>query len=194
MVRVAVRAYDLGDDKRLRTLQEQHNLSGGQIMDEQRVDRRTLFRLIGGGAAALAVPMILPADDAAAGITWCRTDPVVTLNGKKFHIYVLSTQEMFTSRTGPTEIIVEYPQGVKATGSLLPNDNGFGLSYNLNLHSVSGLSYTSTKYQVRVAVRVGANNCSLPVRMEANRASDGVLVGSAQAYACNWFKSNTFWV
>ncbi len=50
-------------------------------MDEQRMDRRTLFRLVGGGAAALAVPMILPADDASAGITWCRTDPVVTLNG-----------------------------------------------------------------------------------------------------------------
>lgn len=161
-------------------------------MNEQ-LTRRHALKMFGGLALA-AVPALAVAEDALAGITWCRTDPVVTLNGKKFHIYVLSTKEMFTSRTGPTEIIVKYPQGVNATGSLLPNDNGFGLGYNLNLQSTSGLTYTSSSFQVRIAVRVGANNSALPVRMEANRASDGKLVGTAQAYANNWFESNTFTV
>lgn len=161
-------------------------------MNEQ-LSRRSMLKLAGGLALA-AVPALSVADDALAGITWCRTDPIITLNGKKFHIYVLSTQAMFTQRTGPTEIIVKYPSGVNATGSLVSGDNGFGLGYNLNLQATSGLSYTSTSYQVIVRVRVGANDSTLPVRMEAVRASDGKLVGTSQAYANNWFDSNKFTV
>jgi hypothetical protein len=128
-----------------------------------------------------------------AGITWCRTDPVITVNGKVFHVYVLSTQEMFQQRTGPTEIIVKYPQGTTATGQLLPNDNGFGLGYNLNLQPTSGLKKESNRFQIRVAVRVGANDGNLPVRMEAKRA-DGTLLASKTDHANNWFESNAFWI
>lgn len=158
------------------------------------LSRRTILRLAGGAGLAVAAAVALPETDALAGITWCRTDPIIKLNGKTFHIYVLSTQAMFTSRTGPTEIIVKYPQGVNATGSLIPGDNGFGLGYNLNLQATSGLSYSSSSYQVIVGTRVGANDSSLPVRMEAVRASDSKLVGSAQAYANNWIWSSKFWV
>jgi hypothetical protein len=44
-----------------------------------------------------------------AGITWCRAHPIITINGKQFHVYILSTEEMYQNRTGPTGIIVKYP-------------------------------------------------------------------------------------
>jgi hypothetical protein len=143
---------------------------------------------VGGGVALASLRR------AEAGITWCRTDPIVTVNGKAFHVYVSSTQAMYTQRTGPTEIIVKYPQGTTATGQLVPNDNGFGLSYNLNLQSTSGLSVSGSSLQIKVAVRVGANDSSLPVKMDAVRASDGKLLGSKTAYANNWFESSAFWI
>jgi hypothetical protein len=101
---------------------------------------------------------------------------------------------MYTSATGPTEIIVKYPQGTTATGTLVPNDNGFGHGYNLNLQSTSGLSVSGTKLQIKVDVRIGANDSTLPVRMDAVRVSDGVLLATKTAYANNWFESSAFWI
>jgi hypothetical protein len=157
--------------------------------------RRTLIaRVLPAVAVAVAGGAALGrAAGVEAGITWCRTDPIVTVNGKTFHVYVLSTEAMFQQRTGPTEIIVKYPQGTTATGQLLPNDNGFGLGYNLNLQSTSGLKKETNRFQIKVAVRVGANDSSLPVRMEAKRP-DGTLLAAKTASANNWFESNAFWI
>jgi hypothetical protein len=157
--------------------------------------RRTLIaRVLPAVAVAVAGGAALGrAAGVEAGITWCRTDPVITVNEKTFHVYVLSTQAMFQQRTGPTEIIVKYPQGTTATGKLLPNDKGFGLGYNLNLQSTSGLSKSGTKFQIKVAVRVGANDNSLPVRMDAERPN-GTLLATKTATANNWFESSAFWI
>lgn len=164
-------------------------------LSSKRLSRRTLIgRVLPAVAVAVAGGAALGRGQGVeAGITWCRTDPIITVNGKKFHVYVLSTQAMFTQRTGPTEIIVKYPQGTTATGQLLPNDNGFGLGYNLNLQPTSGLSKDGTRFQIKVAVRVGANDSNLPVRMEARR-TDGSLLASKEAKANNWFESSAFWI
>jgi hypothetical protein len=132
--------------------------------------------------------------DGGASIVWCRTDPIITVNGRSFHVYVLSTEAMYRQATGPTEIIVKYPQGTVASGQLVPGDNGFGRGYNLNLQPTSGLQASGGSFQIKVAVRVGANDSSLPVRMEAVRSSDGRLLAAKQAYANNWFESSAFWI
>jgi hypothetical protein len=153
-----------------------------------------------GGSARVAVAVLASgaalgrARDGGASIVWCRTDPIITVNGRTFHVYVLSTEAMYRQATGPTEIIVKYPQGTSASGQLVPGDNGFGRGYNLNLQPTSGLQASGGSFQIKVAVRVGANDSSLPVRMEAVRSSDGRLLAAKQAYANNWFESSAFWI
>jgi hypothetical protein len=130
----------------------------------------------------------------SAGITWCRTDPIITVNGQVFHVYVFATEEMYQLATGPTEIIVKYPQDTIATGQLLPNDNGFGLGYKLTLQPASGLSQSGDRLKIKLAVRVPASDSSLPVGMEAVLAADGTLLASKTSYANNLFESSTFWI
>jgi hypothetical protein len=45
-----------------------------------------------------------------------------------------------------------------------------------------------------VAVRVGANDSNLPVRMEAIRASDGALLVAKTEHANDWFENRAFWI
>jgi hypothetical protein len=165
------------------------------VMEPMLSRRKAITRIAPAVAAALASAVAFGRTrETDASIVWCRTDPIVTVNGRSFHVYVLSTEEMYWQATGPTEIIVKYPQGTSASGQLVPGDNGFGRGYNLNLQPTSGLQASGNSFQIRVAVRVGANDSSLPVRMEAVRSSDGRLLASKEAYANNWFESSAFWI
>ena len=167
----------------------------GRVMVPVLSRREAIVRVAPAVAAALVSTVAFGrARDTDASIVWCRTDPIVTVNGRSIHVYVLSTEEMYWQATGPTEIIVKYPTGTSASGQLVPGDNGFGRGYNLNLQPTSGLQVGGTSFQIRVAVRVGANDSSLPVRMEAVRSFDGRLLASKEAYANNWFESSAFWI
>ena len=128
-----------------------------------RLTRRQSLRFISGGAIALAAPLIGSARSAEAGISWCRTDPLITVNGKTGHVYVESTAEMWTSRSGPIQVTVVAPVGSEA--SAVPLDHGFGLGYTILFREDAGLKRLGSFSEVRVEVVAPALNGSLPVRV-----------------------------
>jgi hypothetical protein len=130
---------------------------------DTRLDRRALLRL-GGGALALAAlgPALRPAD-AEAGIGWCRMDPVIRVNGRKAHIYVSSTQEMFAQAVAPIFLQVWHPLG--ASKQLLETDNGFGHGYGIEFLPDPSLRSGTGWVEVNVSLVAPALS-SLPVRVE----------------------------
>lgn len=164
-------------------------------VDGRRLSRRTV---VGRGVlAAVAVvggAALGRAEGVEAGISWCRTDPIVTVNGTSVHVYVLSTLEMYDAVTGPTEITVTYPQGTNVSARISSNDNGFGRGYRLSLRSASGLQVSGSNLQIVVEVRVGATDDSLPVRLEVVRIADGLLLAAATDHANDRFASDPFWL
>ena len=138
----------------------QHEID--QPQSEQTLSRRSITRMLAGGAFAVIGGLLVP-KSAEAGISWCRTDPLITVNGKTGHVYVDSTADMYTSRSGPVEIEVQVPAGAIATA--VPLDNAFGLGYTISFREARDLAWRGSYTEVRVAAFAPAADDSLPVRV-----------------------------
>jgi hypothetical protein len=137
-----------------------------------------------GGIRSVAAALILVlglfavfAPSASAGIVWCRTDPVVSVNGQAVNIFVASTEEIFQQATGPTDVVVSVPVGVSA--ELLWTDPGFGYGETVTIVESSRLRVTSSGVQIMVSAYVPATG-SLPVLVEIVPAYAGVVTASAE--------------
>src|SRR5688500_2127248 len=87
--------------------------------------------------AILAALLIATTPGADAGRSWCRKDPVVRIGGEVVSIYVSSYAEALTSVTGPTEVVITVPPGVRT--ALLRTDDGFGFGYAVRFAESSRL-------------------------------------------------------
>jgi hypothetical protein len=136
-----------------------------------RLDRRTMIRLLGAGALAFASMPLLSGEEAAAGITWCRADPVLTVNGKTYHIYACGPQELLTASTGPIRLKVTVGGNVRVR--LSDPDQGFGDGWSFSLSVTSGLkTLPGPYYELKASVYVPAAG-DYPIRVETQDMQTG---------------------
>jgi hypothetical protein len=130
---------------------------------QERLSRRMVTRMLAGGALTVVSSGLLIPHSAQAGISWCRTDPLITVNGATGHVYVESIWEMFEYCTGPVKINVDVPKGADASAE--PLDNGFGRGYNITFSNGNGLKSRGPFTDVRISARVPCQRQDIPVRV-----------------------------
>ena len=147
----------------------------------QPLSRRQMTRLLAGGSLALVAGGLLAARPAAAGISWCRADPLVTVNGRTGHVYVESTKAMLASASGPVRIEIQVPVG--ASRSAEPLDAGFGYGYAISFVESSRLVARGNYTEVRVVATAPAFDGTLPVRVIFHADSPDLSDSSKTGYA-----------
>ena len=140
------------------------------VRSPQPFSRRQFARLVAGGALALAGGALL-AERASAGIGWCRADPVLTINGKTYHIYVSGPSDLLTASTGPIRLKVTV--GGNARVSLSDPDAGFGDGWSFSV-SVSSTLQTlpGPYYELKASVYVPATG-DYPIIVETQNMQTG---------------------
>lgn len=148
------------------------------------VTRRTALRFVCGAALAAVAAGRLAAP-AGAARTWCKTDPVVKIDGKVADIWLGSYSDLHAAATGPAEIQIGVPVGVPA--ELLATDPGFGqLGYVVSFYEDANLKKDKSKVQVRIAVFVPSSDGTLPLTVDFAPRSSGLAPASASGYANSW--------
>ncbi len=143
--------------------------------------RRSVCRAL--GFAILALGLIGPS--ASAGVGWCRTDPVVVIDGHLADIFVSARFDDLSKVNGPTEIVVSTPVGVDA--ELVIATTGFGYGEKVRFVESESLEVTSEGIELRIKVRVPARIDAMPIRVEFAPRVVGVLQpDEAEGHANEW--------
>jgi hypothetical protein len=138
----------------------------------------------------LAFTFALTVQGAAAGRGWCRTDPIVSIDDRLADVFVAAPPEALLLVTGPNQIVVTVPVGVRA--SLVIADVGFGKGDVVSFRESSRLRRTKTGIQVVIRVYVPATDPTMPVRVEFARGIVGILApASAEGTANKWISLKT---
>lgn len=135
----------------------------------QSCDRRGLVRL---GALLAAGGFGLRVHGADAGRGWCRSDPLLLIDGILVDIFCTAPLSVLWQATGPTQIDVTVPDGVKAT--LVLAGIGFGRGERLRFANSKDLERTEDSIEVRVEVLVPARE-NLPIGVEFAPRILGIL-------------------
>ena len=130
---------------------------------EPTLSRRSMSRMLAGGAFAMVGGGLLLPRSADAGLYWCRTDPRITVDGATGNCYVDSLEEMLSAANGPIQIEVYVPVG--STASAEPLDNGFGFGYSISILQDKGLKRRGDYSDVRVHALAPASDGSISVRV-----------------------------
>ena len=145
---------------------------------------------------ALAVVATAPA--ASAARAWCRTDPIVVIDGTFADVFVSGPLLAPLTVTGPTQLIITVPEGVKT--QMILTDLGFLHGYDYEFRQSSDLKKTRRGVEVRVEVYVPASDDSMPVKVEFSPRLLGLLgvlglnpaTVSAEGTANEWITLNAF--
>ena len=154
-----------------------HDTVGRGDYDATRTQMKRGFRSVAAALVLVLGVFAVFAPNASAGISWCRVDPGVSINGQTVSIFIASTEEIFEQATGPTDVVVSVPVGVST--ELLWTDAGFGYGETVTFVESSRLRATSSGVQIMVSAYVPATE-SLPVLVEIVPADAGVVTASAQ--------------
>lgn len=138
-----------------------------QALATQRIGRRTLITSAGLLSAGLVMPR---SAEAARG--WCRTDPLILIDGELADIFCTAPLSMLVKATGPTEFVVTLPKGV--SGTLILAGPGFLQGERLRFEYSHDLAKTSRKIEINVAVHVPAEE-DLPIGLEFAPRLLGIL-------------------
>src|SRR5688572_20747812 len=131
-------------------------MAGGPIARRRRLRRAALAPVL---FAVLA--WTLAVQPAAAGISWCRSDPVVLFtipNGGLVgsvvlaDVFVSAPLTILGSVTGPNQVVVTTPPAVKALLSI--NDLGFGRGERVSFKTSSDLAITGDGVEIEISVLV----------------------------------------
>lgn len=134
--------------------------------------RHTLTALLTALVPLLALLLVAaPGVDAAR--SWCRTDPVISINGQIADIIVMAPVEDLPKITGATQVVVVVPVGVDA--KLIAKDAGFGYGEDVSFQQSNKLRATATKIDVIVRVYVPATSSTVPIRVLFIPRSTGLL-------------------
>jgi hypothetical protein len=128
-------------------------MAGGRLM--MRLARRADRRKVVGSAVGIAVSAVAGTFHAAvAGRGWCRSDPLITIDGYLSDIFVTAPLEALLYVDGPTEIVVTVPRGVKA--ALVLAGIGFGRGERVSFAQSRKLEQIQAGIEVKIAVKVPA--------------------------------------
>jgi hypothetical protein len=132
--------------------------------------------LLASGTAFFAAP------EAGAYRTWCRSDPIVIIDGVLVDIFVAGPLEAYSLVTGPTEIVVSVPPGVDAW--LVVSDIGFGQGELVRFEESKALKVRERGIDVKVEVFVPTTE-DIPVRVEFAPRIVGLLAPTSAEGASN---------
>ena len=159
---------------------------------DRRRTRRDAVRLL--GLTALALPVALLPRAAGATHSWCRTDPIVRIDGQTADVLLSSHDEMRELATGPAKIVVTAPSGVPA--KLVATDLGFGgWGYDVRFVESDRLRNGADALEVLVEVYAPARDGEdgpLPIKVDFTPRGDGRLApGQAEGWANKWVRLRT---
>lgn len=137
-------------------------------------------------AAILAlIALTVSAAPISAGHGWCRSDPLVQIDGRIVNIYVTAPLSAPLKVTGPTQVVVTTPPGVDSY--LILSDLGFGRGEIVTFETSPALKTTEQGIEVKVAVFVPASDSSMPVGVEFAPEVIGILAPArAEGIANKW--------
>lgn len=125
-------------------------------------------------AAGATVLGLLPSPRATALRGWCRTDPLISIDGELADIFVAvdAPIEMLAAASGPIAYVVTLPRGVR--GRLIAKGVGFGHGERLEFRSSRRRKGRADRIDVHVSVRVPAAK-DLPLWLEFAPRVVGIL-------------------
>jgi hypothetical protein len=148
--------------------------------------RRSVYCVLAFSILALA----LTVSSADANYRWCRTDPVVLIDGQLADIFVSAQFDDLKKVNGPTEIEVSTPVGVDP--ELAIATAGFGYGEKVRFAESESLKVTPEGIELRIKVRVPARDDAMPIRVEFAPHIVGVLrPAEAQGHANEWISLRT---
>jgi hypothetical protein len=149
-----------------------------------------VFRALG-ALGLVAVLTTAAAPDAGAINVWCRTDPIVQIDGQTADVFISSYEEMKLLAAGPTKVRVTVPPGVDTR--LVATDQGFGgWGYEVSFAESAALKDRGDVLEVRIEVYAPALDAALPVRVAFTPRGTGRLApGTAEGTANAWVSVQT---
>jgi hypothetical protein len=133
----------------------------------------------------MTVLMIASASSATAAVGWCRSDPVIMVNGNIADIFVSAPVDALVAVTGPTQIVVTTPPDVDA--ALIVSTFGFGRGEIVEFEQSRSLKITDEGIELRIQVFVPAINDQMPVEVEFSpRLLDILSPVTAEGTANDW--------
>lgn len=98
---------------------------------------------------------------ALAGVTWCRADPIVRLNGTEVQIWVAVPAEYASLVNGPVDVRIKTPRSVDT--ELIMTDAGFnGHGETVRFDSMPG-AVRRGAFNTLVEIRVPIDGRTLPL-------------------------------
>jgi len=110
---------------------------------------------------------------ASASVMWCRSDPLVVIDGYLVDIFVSVPIDQVLKVNGATEIVVTTPPGVDV--ALASPDVGFGYGEHVTFAESPSLDVTDQGMEIRVKVLVPAADDSVPVLVQLAPRIVGIL-------------------
>lgn len=119
-----------------------------------------------------------------AGRGWCRSDPLITIQGVPADIFCTASFKALVRVTGPTQIVVSVPVGVST--ALLLAGPGFGRGEHLRFEESDRLQQSGSTVELEVAVHVPASE-DLAIGVEFAPRVVGLLAPArAEGFANQW--------
>jgi len=141
-------------------------------------------RVIASSAFAVLAALIL-ALPASAGISWCRVDPIFTLDGKVGHVYLSAPEDALSLNNSSIDVVIAHP--FKSATNLVYNESiAFGQGMSTNFMETTYLKKTNLGYEIEVRVYVPASSSSMPVLVEFAPGDGTVVTASAVGTANQW--------
>ena len=160
-------------------------LDPGLTGSSPRLRGRTLCRSVRWALAVVAVLTALSASNAAAGVGWCRTDPVIMVDGVAADVFVSAPADAPLKVTGPTQIVVTTPRDAHAV--LILSTPGFGRGEVVRFEQSPSLKLGADGIDLRIEVFVPATDDALPVLVEFAPRILGILAPvAAEGTANDW--------
>lgn len=100
----------------------------------------------------------------SAGHGWCRTDPIVLIDGRIVDIFITGPLDAPLKVTGPNQVVIRTPPDVNSY--LVLKDLGFGRGEIVSFETTPQLERTEQGIEVEVAVYVPASDTSMFVGVE----------------------------
>lgn len=142
------------------------------------------------GAAALGVlALLLLVVPASAGVLWCRTDPVVEVNGFRANVYVSTESSYLSTVNGPVRLDVHVPVG--ATARLIQTDSGFGQGYTIRFIEDARLHSGKGFVEMIASVYVGSSSSNMPVKVDIVPVDPAKCGVSKRSTANQWIATGT---
>jgi hypothetical protein len=90
---------------------------------------------------------------ALAGVSWCRSDPIVELNGHRVQIWAAIPKNVESRVTGPIQVDITVPSSVSR--KVVMTDSGFnGYGENVTFSTTGGSVMPDGSFWMTVVIRV----------------------------------------